>query len=79
MTVLLKSFQRIGTLPETDGGTGGGDRPCAALPEADLAALDGEVGEVEGFGSLAGAPTTLNDAVVAPVLGSSAYRGKVVR
>ncbi len=36
-------------------------------------------GEVEGFGSLAGAPTTLNDAVVAPVLGSPAYRGKVVR
>jgi len=41
--------------------------------------LDGEVGEVEGFGSLAGAPTTLNDAVVAPVPGSPAYRGKVVR
>ena len=50
-----------------------------SLPEADLAALDGEVGEVEGFGSLAGAPTTLNDAVVAPVPGSPAYRGRVVR
>ena len=37
------------------------------------------MGEVEGFGSLAGAPTTLNDAVVAPVLGSPAYPGKVVR
>ncbi len=36
-------------------------------------------GEVEGFRSLAGNPTMLSDAVVAPVLGSPAYPGKVVR
>jgi hypothetical protein len=36
-------------------------------------------GEVEGYRSLTGAPTTLNDSTVAPVLGSPAYPGKVLR
>jgi hypothetical protein len=36
-------------------------------------------GEVEGYRSLNGTPTTLNDAAVAPVLGSPAYPAKVLR
>ena len=33
----------------------------------------------EGYRSLTGAPTTLNDSTVASVLGSPAYPGKVLR
>jgi hypothetical protein len=36
-------------------------------------------GEVEGYRSMNGTPTTLNDATVGPVLGSPAYPGKIVR
>lgn len=36
-------------------------------------------GEVEAYRSPTGAPTTLNDTALAPVLGSPAYPGRVVR
>ena len=36
-------------------------------------------GEVEGYRSMNGNPTTLNDATLGPVLGSPAYPAKVVR